>query len=282
MANKETCQLFIIFPEHEDVDKTSPCIREFTLLAPDEVMTYIDFIDRMEQRGRAEHYLLYYDSKNIRNFLYPVYQLEEYYPNVELTLLNSLQRFAEDWREEPIQEGIVNYKLFQAPVTDDSFCEICERKYQSDIEASNSTYAIINHSALEEMSTATMHRNMEQIDIPVLEATIENIESWLQVNRRPTRMYNWNPKHGENGRDAHKANKTDSVATLYCSKEHAEELLHKAIGEYNDIGPLYVWDEEFNRYMEFKRESKSSTTFHSYHLEDGDRKIPAIRKLLSK
>lgn len=282
MANKETCQLFIIFPEHEDVDKTSPCIREFTLLAPDEVMTYIDFIDRMEQRGRAEHYLLYYDSKNIRNFLYPVYQLEEYYPNVELTLLNSLQRFAEDWREEPIQEGIVNYKLFQAPVTDDSFCEICERKYQSDIEASNSTYAIINHSALEEMSTATMHRNMEQIDIPVLEATIENIESWLQVNRRPTRVYNWNPKHGENGRDAHKANKTDSVATLYCSKEHAEELLHKAIGEYNDIGPLYVWDEEFNRYMEFKRESKSSTTFHSYHLEDGDRKIPAIRKLLSK
>lgn len=282
MANKETCQLFIIFPEHEDVDKTSPCIREFTLLAPDEVMTYIDFIDRMEQRERAEHYLLYYDSNNIRNFLYPVYQLEEYYPNVELTLLNSLQRFAEDWREEPIQECIVNYKLFQAPVTDDSFCEICERKYQSDIEASNSTYAIINHSALEEVSTATMHRNMEQVDIPVLEATIENIESWLQVNRRPTRVYNWNRKHGVNGIGAYKEHKNDPVAILYCSISHATELLHKAMGEDNEIGPLYAWDEEYNRYMEFKRESKSSTTFHSYHLEDGDRKISSIRKLLGK
>lgn len=281
MANKETCQLFIIFPEHEDVEKTSPCVQEFNLIYPNEVMDYIAFIDCMEQRGRAEHYLLYYDSKNIRNFLYPVYQLEEYYPNVELTLLNSLQRFAEDWREEPIQDCILNYKLFQAPVTDDSFCEICERKYQSDIEASNSTYAIINHSALEKVSTAAMHRNLYQIDIPVLEATIEKIENWLQVNRRPTRVYNWNPKHGENGIGAYKEHKNDPVAILYCSIEHAEALLHKAIGE-NDIGPLYAWDEEFDRYMEFKQESKSSTTFHSYHLEEGDRKIPAIRKLLGK
>ena len=282
MANKETCQLFIIFPEHEDLEKTSPCIREFTLLAPNEVMTYIEFIDRMEQRGRAEHYLLYFDSKNIKNFLHPARELEEYYPKVEVTLLNALQRFAEDWREEPIQDSGVIYKLFQAPVTDDSFCEICERKYQSDVEATNSTYAIISHSALENVSTADMHRNLHQIDIPVLEATIEKIESWLQENRRPPRIYNWNPKHGENGKDAHKANKTDTVAILYCSREHATELLHKALGEYNDIGPLYVWDEEFKRYMEFKRESKSSTTFHSYHLEEGDRKIPTIQKLLSR
>ena len=80
---------------------------------------------------------------------------------------------------------------------------------------------------------------------------------------------------------AYKEHKNDPVAILYCSIEHAEALLHKAIGE-NDVGPLYAWDEEFDRYMEFKRESKSSTTFHSYHLEDGDRKIPAIRKLLGK
>lgn len=282
MANKETCQLFIIFPEHEDVDKTSPCIREFSLLAPDEVMTYIDFIDRMEQRGRAEHYLLYYDSKNIKNFLYPVCELREFYPNAQLTLLNSLRNFAEDWRNEAIQDDNINYKLFKAPVTDDSFCEVCERKYQADTACHGSTFAIINHGGLDTHPLASMDRDSDSVDITILEASIEQIENWLQKNRRPMRVYNWNPKHGENGRDAHKANKTDSVAILYCSKEHAEELLHKALGEYNDIGPLYVWDEEFNRYMEFKRESKSSTTFHSYHLEDGDRKIPAIRKLLSK
>ena len=282
MANKETCQLFIIFPEHEDVEKTSPCIRKFALLVPNEVMAYIDFIDRMEQRGRAEHYLLYYDSKNIRNFLYPVYEFEEYYPKVEVTLLNALHRFAEDWREEPIQDSGVNYKLFQAPITDDSFCEICERKFQADTSSLNSTFAIINHGGLAPQPIASMNRDFDSVDIPILEASIEQIENWLQKNRRPLRVYNWNPKHGENGKDAHKANKTDTVAILYCSREHATELLHKALGDNNDIGPLYVWDEEFKHYMEFKRESKSSITFHSYHLEEDDRKIPAIKKLLSR
>ncbi len=282
MANKETCQLFIIFPEHKDVEKTSPCIREFTLLAPDEVMAYIDFIDRMEQRGRAEHYLLYFDSENIKNFLYPVCELREFYPNAQLTLLNSLHKFAEDWREEPIQDSCVNYKLFQAPVTDDSFCEICERKFQAGTASLNSTFAIINHGGLAPQPIASMNRDFDSVDIPILEASIEQIENWLQKNRRPLRVYNWNPKHGENGIGAFKEHKNDPVAILYCSIEHATELLHKALGEYNDIGPLYVWDEEFKRYMEFKRESKSSTTFHSYHLEEGDRKIPAIQKLLSR
>lgn len=282
MADKETCQLFIIFPEHEDVEKTSPCVKEFTLLAPDDVMAYIDFIDRMEQRGRAEHYLLYYDSNNIKNFLYPVYEFEEYYPKVEVRLLNTLQKFAEDWREEPIQNSGVNYKLFQAPVTDDSFCEVCERKFQAGSASTDSTFAIINHGGLDSQTLASMNRNFESIDITILEDSIELIENWLQENRRPIRIYNWNRKHGENGIGAFKEHKNDPVAILYCSIEHATKLLHKAIGEYNDIGPLYVWDEAFNRYMEFKRESKSSTTFHSYHLEQGDRKIPTIQKLLSR
>lgn len=282
MADSETCQLFIIFPEHKDAKKTSPCIREFSLLYPTEVMEYVAFLDRMEQRGRAEHYLLYYDKENIRNFLYPVHELEECYPNVELALLKSLQNFAEDWREEAIQEEEVNYRLFQAPVTDDSFCEVCERKYQAVTASFDSTFAIINHGALDQQSTASMNRDLASIDIPILEASIEQIESWVQFNRRPTRVYNWNPKHGENGIGAFKEHKNDPVAVLYCSIEHATELLHKAMGENNDIGPLYAWDEENNRYMEFKRESKYSIVFHSYHLENDDRKIPGIKKLLGR
>lgn len=245
-------------------------------------MAYIAFLDRMEQRGHAEHYSLYYDSKNIKNFLYPVRQLEKSYPSVEITLLNSLHSFAEDWRDESFQDECVNYKLYQTPVSDDSFCEICERKYQSNIRHSNSTYAIINHSALQDTPTVNMNRDLHSIDIPVLEATIDRIESWLQVNRRPLRVYHWNRKHGENGIGAFKGHKNDSVAILYCSIDHATKLLHKALGEDNEFGPLYAWDEEFKRYMEFKRESKHSNAFHSYHLEEGDRKIPRIKKLLRR
>ncbi|MCM1451801.1 MAG: hypothetical protein NC102_06055 [Clostridium sp.] len=282
MMNKETCQLFIVFPEHKDLDKTSPCIKEFTLLYPDEVRDYIEFLDRMRERGRAEHYLLYYDSKNIENFLFPMRELRENYPNMETALLNSIHYFADDWRVEAIQDDSVEYKLYQIPVEDDSFCEICERQYQAEIASCDSTYAIINYNALDKQSKAVMNRGAYSIDILILEAAIEDIEIWLQNNRRPAREYNWNKKHGESGKGAFKEHKNDSVAKLYCTIEHATKLLHRALGEDNEVGPLYAWDEECNRYMEFKRESKHSNKFHSYHLEEGDRKILKIKKILDR
>lgn len=95
MANQESCQLFIILPEHEDAEKTSSCIRDFSVMSLEEVTGYIRLIDTMECRGQAEHYQLYYDSKNIDSFLKPVQELPECYPSVELTfatLSTGLQR----------------------------------------------------------------------------------------------------------------------------------------------------------------------------------------------
>ena len=83
MANKDSCQLFVIFPEHEDAEKTSSCIREVPILSSEEVLDYVGLIDTMERRGHAEHYTLYYDSKNIAGFLKPVHELEDCYPSTE-------------------------------------------------------------------------------------------------------------------------------------------------------------------------------------------------------
>lgn len=283
MANQESCQLFIILPEHEDAEKTSSCIRDFSVMSLEEVTGYIRLIDTMECRGQAEHYQLYYDSKNIDSFLKPVQELPECYPSVELTLRNSLNRFAEDWRPEARQDGDVEYRLFYETVADDSFCEACERKYLSATDSANSTFAIINHKAIDRApDNAAMTRNGESVDVAVVDGSIEAIEKWLQSNRRPVRVYNWNPKHGENGTGAHKEHKNDTVAILYCSREHASGLLQTALGEDAETGPLYAWDEDFNRYMEFKRESKNTMVFHSFHLEDYDRKISAIKKLLGR
>lgn len=283
MAEQDRCQLFIVFPEHEDAEKTSSCIRSVSILSPNDVLEYVDLIDTMERRGRAEHYTLYYDSRNIAGFLKPVRDLGEYYPSTETLFYETLRRFAENWRGETYQNQKTEYKLFQIVVVDDSFCEVCERKYQNDLISSNSTFAIINHNAIESIpAEALMSRDEHPVIIPVINDSIEDIEQWLQHNRRPMRIYHLSPKHGENGRGAHNKNKTDDVAVLYCSREHAEALLHTAMGEDNDTGPLYAWDEDFHRYMEFKRESKDSMVFHSYHLEDDDRKILGIKKLLDR
>lgn len=283
MAEQDRCQLFLIFPEHEDAEKTSSCIKNVSILSPKEVLGYVDLIDTMNRRGRAEHYALYYDSKNIAGFLKPVYELEEYYPSTEVLFYKTLQELAENWREEAIQNQETEYKLFQVMVLDDSFCEVCERKFQNDVAAKDSTFAIINHNAIESIPTeASMSRDGHTMNIPVLNDSVEDIEQWLQHNRRPMRVYHLSSKHGENGKGAHKEHKRDDVAVLYCSKEHAEALLHTALGENNDIGSLYAWDEDCHRYMEFKRESKDSMVFHSYHLEDNDRKIPGIKKILGR
>lgn len=282
MVNNDTCQFFIIFPEYEDVERTSPFIKECSLLCPNEVMKYVAFLNWMQQRRRAEHYLAYFDSRNIRNFLYPISVLEDCYPNVELTLLISLQSFAVNWRGETYQDDNIDYKLFYKRVIDDSFCEVCERKHRNSVVEGNSTFAIINHNSLQITDVAKMTRNGENVDIHVLKNTTEDFENWLRENRRPVRVYNWNKKHGENGRGAHKCHKGSPVAVLKCSKEHAAELLKLAIGEDANNGPLYAWDDEFNSYMEFKRESPNSYCFHSYHLENDDPKISKIKRILEQ
>lgn len=283
MVSKELCQLFILLPEYEDAKKTSESIREIPLLSVTEINQYIKLFNVIEQRGRAEHYKLYYDINNIDNFLIPIIELKDCYPRIEDSLLVSLSRVAENWRNEIIQDACLEYRLFSKVVENDTFCEVCERKYQSIISKNNSTFAIINNGAIERIpQVAEMTRASEHVDITVLVGNIESIESWLQNNRRPSRIYNWNPKHGEYGKGAHKSHNDDAVALLYCSREHAAELLKQAIGADPDIGPLYSWDEEIQKYMEFKRDSDYSLSFHSYHLEENDRKISIIKKLLGR
>lgn len=277
--------MFLIFPEYDEVEKTSEHVREICILPSDEILDYVKLLDTLDRRGRAEHYKLYFDRKNIANFLYPVHELSDYYPPLENSVLLSLNKIAENWREDSCQDNRIEYKLFHKKISNDTFCEMCERKYREQSHPNDSTFAIINHNGLNlkpKSGAIEVTRDGQPVELTIINGAIDEIESWLQTHRRPLRRYNWNPKHGVNGHGAHDEHKNNDVAVLYCSIEHATMLLHEAIGEDADNGPLYVWDDDFNRFMEFKRESKNCMTFHSYHLENDDRKIPQIAKLLKK
>ncbi len=283
MTTNEECQLFILLPEYEEAEKTSENIRTIPILETSEINEYVKLLGEIEERGKAEHYKLYYDRNNIDNFLIPLIELRDCYPPIEDGLLLSLNRVAENWRDEMMQDEHFEYKLFSKIVVNDSFCEVCERKHQSMNSENDSTFAIINNRAINRIpKIAEMTRDNKRVSIDVIDGYIESIESWLSTNRRPLRIYNWNSKHGEYGKGAHKSHNNDTVSILYCSKEHAAELLAQAIGSDADSGPLYAWDEENHRYMEFKRDSDYSVSFHSYHLENDDRKIPSIKKLLGR
>ena len=76
--------------------------------------------------------------------------------------------------------------------------------------------------------------------------SISHVFEWLSNHHKPLRVYEWNEKHGENGKGAHLENKGEEVSVLESSREHAGELLPKAIGlPYYDT--LYCYDAIFNK-----------------------------------
>ena len=236
MVSNNCCQLFIVFPEYEDSAKTTENIQDIGLLYPDEYIGFIRLLTQLNKQGKAEHYKLFYDKNNLSNFIIPLEELPECYPSIEQTLLLTLNGIASNWRNERIQRDEIMYAIFNKSIADDTFCESCERKYKAQCLSEDSTFAIINHKAISRIpSPVTITRNGEHIIMDVVEGNIDYIKNWLKSNRRPQRIYNWNPKHGEFGKGAHPDNDGYPVAVLYCSREHAADLLNEAIGENETV-----------------------------------------------
>lgn len=123
---------------------------------------------------------------------------------------------------------------------------------------------ILNHGKL------TITVDGSDIELESIEMTINTLHTWLSNNRKPERNYNWNPKHGENGKGAHRDHQGYPVALLLSSKEHAKEILKYAIGVEGKKS-LYVYDDPYEKVMQFMPEAEN--TYHSFHIEDN--KIPA-------
>jgi len=112
---------------------------------------------------------------------------------------------------------------------------------------------------------------------------IKELARWFEQNRKPKRIFNLNPKHGENGKGAYSSNKGDKVSLLLCSREKAAMLLNKAIGENLECRVLFFKDVDKDRYIEFR--SERANIYHAFHLEteEAERRIPMqIRKKIDK
>ena len=148
------------------------------------------------------------------------------------------------------------------PIKDDTLCEMTERKFVSKDE---STFLLINYDAFSCASeTIITKRNQDEVELNVRNADIKNISKWYETNRKPQRIFNLNPKHGENGKGAHPGNKGEKVSVLMCSRGEAKNMLLKAI--CSDPKVLYFFDKTHNQYIEFKCESKN--TYHGFHLDE--------------
>lgn len=281
MANN---YIAIIFPEYDDVDNvvTSQDWKRNDL--PDDnslgafMKHLISFIDFYED----EECNLMYDAKNVLAFTYCIRVLPEYYPGYDRTLRSVLNKL-KDWRKNRESSENDEYTLDYSNIKDETRTEIAVRMRNNP----DDSFLLIVHIPNYAAKKWQLSKGQYTFDIESRPLSIKEVFEWISSHRHPQRAYSWNPKHGENGKGAHPNNDGDEVSVLLCSKEHAAEIMQKAIGEPM-YDTLYCFDDECGKYMEYKAECKYThlpnnaliRNYHSYHI-DKNSSIPSkIKKKL--
>ena len=259
-------ELFILFPRYEDCSKQQFYVKEVGILPEEELKKYIEKIRNIKDFFTYEVFRGYYDVDNVKDFVYPTQVDRDFYPNIKTSLQLALRGCFENWRSNKKQDAESGFLLNYTEVKDDTLCEIVSRKRQNE----GSMFLLIDCDALED----GYKKNIRLTDktgeclIEVGDTEIKHIAAWLADNRRPQRLFNCIPKHGENGKGAFAEHKGDKVSVLLCSRQEAEELLKKATGE--EIDRLYSFDDKNKCYIEFKKEHDNE--YHGYHLDDEESK----------
>lgn len=272
----EHSELFLLLPKYKEVKGQPNYINEKDIMSESEVLEFIEGIDKICRFLEIENYEGFYDADNISAFMYPVEKMKECYPNILTRMYIVMRKWGENWRTQKVQKNSECYKYYCLPIKDDTLCEITERKFVSTDE---STFLLINYDAFSCSSQTVMTtRNQDGVELDVCAADISYILKWYETNRRPQRVFNLNPKHGENGKGAHSKHGGKKVSVLMCSSGEAREMLLKAIG--TDQKVLYFFDKKNEQYVEFKRESEN--TYHGFHLNvDDEERVPNnIKKMI--
>lgn len=228
-----------------------------------DLYSFVDFF-------KDEECKLMYDSSNADAAAFIMKTLPSCYPSQERRFRFALHGL-ENWRKNRTSQERESYLIFKENICNEIRSEIASRKKKN----ASDSYLITVHIPHYKPKTWTLIKNSCRINVESLPLSIKQNFKWLSHNRHPQRKYNWNPKHGENGKGAHPNNKGDKVSVLMSTREHARDLLLNAIG-YENHDYLYCFDFDFKKYMEFKADCKfknlslgtDERLYHSYHIDD--------------
>lgn len=251
-------ELYLLLPKYIDSkEDNSTYLESYELMENNESHIFIESIEKLNVFLSHENFQGYYDSNNVKAFVYPLQQMDDCYPN-QRNYLRSILKNWENWRDVSLQNNMDSFLFNSMDLSDDTLCEIAKRGSVDD----GNTYLLLNHQALKfSVSVITITCNGTPVEIDQCNTDINSVSTWFETNRRPPRSYNHNPKHGENGRGAFMG-----ASPNLCSRSRAAFLLQKAIGLHNS-NDLYFYDEENSKYIVFKNENTPSNTFHSFHVD---------------
>lgn len=247
---------------------------------------YQKMIEIVEREKNAK---IIYDAENIKQFQQQINMLDDEFISLQYAFYTLLSN-AENFRDNP--KAVPNSLYFiwdfnqftgiQISGSISTLAEITKEKQQNE----NQKLVLIHNDGIH------LNRSM----IPIIKdgysdkcpffTCIQHVknstelETWIIENRQP-RLFNLNPKHGENGKGA-KANKGEKVSVLLCHKQHAQTLLDSSIGDKRINKKLFNFDNEHQKYIVFEDENTPNNTYHGYHIDNEDEVPKNIRRLLSQ
>ena len=225
------------------------------------------------------------DDESLGKFIKYLYSYVDFYRDEECNMIYDAKNAASFiWRMNRTSTENDEYISKGVTVKDEMRTEIARRMMSNP----NSSYLLVVHIPDYVAKEWHLTKGQDTCKIESQPLSIKKTFDWLSSHHSPQRCYNWNPKHGENGKGAHPDHKGDEVSVLLCSKEHAAEIMQMAIG-VPMYDTLYCFDPEFGRYMEYKAECKyehlpvdaTTRNYHSYHIAN-DTLIPnQVKKKLA-
>lgn len=266
--------LFLLFKEYADVSKATSAtyIEANQLVSSDEILIYFNKWIKVAKFFRYERCNRYYDSKNIENALYPYKLLEkeyseqndEYPTTANYVAAQFLSLGLMDWREEMDEEPQESYFYYKCDVTTDTLGEIARHKNQSKAAVLLNCNAITCPNPIVLFSSSKKSISIDYVN------DILPLYDWFCKNRLPQRIFDYNPKHGDENNPAWTISGTNRrAAQLEVSKTEAQKLLELAVGS-DTTSALWYYDVERKKHIYFENQQESRLAFHGYHLEPGE------------
>lgn len=271
-------ELFLLFPVYRESEHQPCYLKRVDEMDKASYLKYRNAVETVRSFFLYESFEGYYDSKNVKAFMEPVYALEDCYPrNLSMLLRKTLIDWGHDWRNHKrvCQGECCSY--FGEKLTDETICEMVKRQ---SMDADNS-YLLLDNGALAHVdSHVKVLFHEESFELSCCDMNTVGLSDWFSKNRKPVRKFNLNPKHGENGKGAHLEHKGDSVSILLCSKETASELLDRAVGVEAGARTLYFYDIDNEKFIEFKQESDN--VYHGFHLGEAEARERIPKNVIEK
>lgn len=184
-------------------------------------------------------------------------------------------------RPDHIYYFIANLASENINITGSSVAEAIENKVNGE-KVAMINFTSSNFNELEIMNLLRVDVNppnkMSKVDLEFITSR-NSCVTFYNLNYKP-RVYNWNPKHGENGKGMI-PNKDEIVSPLECSRDEASKFLEDAIG-YRKSNELYNYDPTNSKFLVWKCESKENNVFHAYHPVDQNEVDIEVKEFITK